>query len=139
MEEPSICMAKSRNPSAVVWLYEHYVFDTRDDISIRRSAREGSLTQVLQFTMIAWELMAVNDPKEQEAKNTEGFIKSQTTSLLIRTFVNNNHWMLCVARLPSATNSVGKGEYFNSFHGKTIQGSSGRYLEALNTSSYARS
>ena len=104
-------------------------------------AREGPQTQVLQSTKVAWELMAVNDAEVSEAKDTKGFTKSQTTSLLIPTFVNNNHWMLCVARLPSATTSVRKIEYFSWLHSTFFSGENARkqkkLLDVLTTKSCA--
>ena len=61
--------------------------------------------------------MAIKNPKGSEAKASVGFdIEPETTTLLIPTHVNENHWMLCVARLPTAGAGRGTLEFYNSLH-----------------------
>ena len=80
-------------------------------------ARDNPRIQVIPSSQVSWELMVINNPKGPEAKGSAGFdIESETTTLLIPTHVNGNHWMLCVARLPTAGTGRGSSKYYNSLH-----------------------
>lgn len=56
--------------------------------------------------MISWELNGLEREGEPQEPPSFG-IKPETHLLIVPTFVNNNHWMLCVANLPDAEDSEG--------------------------------
>ena len=61
--------------------------------------------------------MVMNNSKGLEVKGSAGFdIEPETTTLLIPTHINSNHWMLCVARLPTTGARRGSLEFYNSLY-----------------------
>ncbi|KAM0805544.1 hypothetical protein BDR22DRAFT_884536 [Usnea florida] len=80
-------------------------------------SRDNPRTQVLHAALMAWELEAVRNPNGAGASDSAGFtLEPSTTTILIPTNVNNNHWMLCVARVPTTSTEGGTLEYYNSLH-----------------------
>ena len=78
-------------------------------------ARDDPRTQVLQSVTVLWELQGLNNPDGLKAKTPEElYLEPKTTIFLIPTFVNGNHWMLCVARIPAIVTDGGQLELFNS-------------------------
>ena len=77
--------------------------------------------QVITSRKIGWELEGLNSKGGPSEDYPVFDIEPNTRSFLIPTFVNNNHWMLCVARLPIDDRQDGTLDWYNSLRTSRFQ------------------
>ena len=83
--------------------------------------------QVISSTKISWELDSLNRQGGPQESYPVFDMEPNTQSLLIPGFVNNNHWMLCVANLPNASSRAGTLEWYDSMGDAVYQRSCEAY------------
>ena len=96
-------------------LFEHeWLDDEIVNLYAELLVRDDPRFQVISSLKIAWEL----DVLDRQGGTTDSFasfdLEPHTTSFLIPTFVNGNHWMLCVAKF--LTREAGRGPLIGTTH-----------------------
>ena len=77
--------------------------------------------QVILSLKISWELEGLNCPGGTTDSFASFDLEPHTTSFLIPTFVNGNHWMLFVATFPDAESREGTLDWYSSLQNSTFQ------------------
>ena len=77
--------------------------------------------QVISPIKINWELMGLNREGGPQEPYPSFDMKPEVKSLVIPAFVNDNHWMLCVARLPYANSRDGTLDWYDSMNDATYR------------------
>ena len=94
-----------------VWLDDD-ILNTYVELLLQEDPR----FQVVQSNKVQWELDALNREGGSSDPYPTFDMKPETRTFLIPTFVNDNHWMLCVARLPNADEQEGTLDWYNSLN-----------------------
>ena len=77
--------------------------------------QEDARFQVIPAHTIDWELRTLNKPEGPNADTWATFdIDGQATTFLIPTWVNTNHWMLCVGKISDVNNKSGILDCYNA-------------------------
>ena len=76
--------------------------DSEEFLHAELLVRDDPRFQVIPSLKISWELDVLNRRGGTKDSFASFDLEPHTTSFLKPTFVNGNHWMLCVARFPDA-------------------------------------
>ena len=117
------------NPSRIVggsWLTRgvllrmsegEWLDDNVLDMYVSMVAEHDTRVHVITALEFGWHLRAVNNPHGTEAETFRGLhLDPKTTIMLFPTHVTDNHWILCVARIPTIATDVRHLTLYNSLN-----------------------